>query len=60
MRVGIVGYGAVSKYLAEVFIDVASDKAICDKYVAPYNSEERKERVNGSDIVFIAVPTPSR
>jgi UDPglucose 6-dehydrogenase len=60
VNIGIIGYGVVGKAVHALFSKSLSNQVhVYDKFVAPYNSDECRKSVNGCDIAFVAVPTPT-
>jgi len=60
MRIGIVGHGVVGSAIGRFFSRHPNHEVmIYDKFQAPYNSADRKDAVNASDLVFLCVPTPT-
>jgi UDPglucose 6-dehydrogenase len=59
MRLGIVGFGTVGKFLSTLFSPVADSIEVFDKYVSEFNTRGHKDRVNQCDLAFVAVPTPA-
>jgi UDPglucose 6-dehydrogenase len=60
MKIGIVGYGVVGSAMARFFLrHPAHEVKVYDKYQLPYHKAEQKCLLNGSDLVFVCVPTPS-
>jgi UDPglucose 6-dehydrogenase len=60
MKIGIVGHGVVGSAMARFFSrHPEPEVAIYDKYQALYNTAEQQSAVNRSDLVFVAVPTPT-
>jgi UDPglucose 6-dehydrogenase len=58
MNIGIVGYGFVGRKLADLF-GRAHKVTIYDKALPIYSSPSQREAINGCDVAFIAVPTPT-
>jgi len=54
--IGIVGYGIVGKALHN---SVFPDAIIYDKFIPEYNREEIKDKINGLELCFVCVNTPS-
>ncbi|MFW5923378.1 MAG: hypothetical protein ACOCSQ_03230, partial [Planctomycetota bacterium] len=54
-RVGVIGYGIVGKAVRHVFSPFSDEIMIYDKYK---ESAELAEVVDGSDFLFLCVPTP--
>ncbi len=59
-KVGIVGCGVVGKVHQEAFLAANIETVVFDKYNPQYSRSAQADAVNGCDLVFIAVPTPSR
>lgn len=61
MNIGIVGHGVVGSAMARLFARHSGHQvSIYDKFQQPYTGEERKAAINRCDLVFVAVPTPTR
>ncbi len=60
MKIGIVGHGVVGSGMARFFSRNPRHEVITyDKYQPLLNSAEQKCRLNTSELVFVAVPTPT-
>lgn len=59
MRIGIVGYGYVGKYVAEFFRE-RHEVWVYDEYIHIIGADMRKEEISSCDVVFICVPTPPK
>jgi UDPglucose 6-dehydrogenase len=58
VRIGIIGYGVVGKALSR-FLSRSCTVSVYDKFIDGYNDASHKANVFHSDLVFIAVPTPT-
>ena len=59
MKIGIAGYGFVGEALHRFFARSPDlEIALYDKYRTAYAGSAAIDRLNGCDLVFIAVPTP--
>jgi UDPglucose 6-dehydrogenase len=59
MKIGIVGYGTVGSSLHRMLSKTAHEVFVYDKYLPGRNRKVDKNRIQRSDLVFVAVPTPS-
>jgi UDPglucose 6-dehydrogenase len=60
MKVGIVGHGVVGSALCRWLTKSAEHSVeIYDKFQPPFNSELSRQNINGCDLVFLCVPTPT-
>jgi UDPglucose 6-dehydrogenase len=59
-RVGIVGRGVVGKVHQAAFLAANIETVTFDKFETQHSGPAQVEAVNSCDLVFIAVPTPSR
>jgi len=59
-KIGIVGHGVVGKVHQEAFLAANIETVVFDKFETQYSGLAKVEAVNSCDLVFIAVPTPSR
>ena len=60
LKIGIVGYGKVGKYLDRLFKSAPINTFIYDKFIEIPGVTSTQASVNECDVVFIAVPTPSK
>jgi UDPglucose 6-dehydrogenase len=59
MKIGIVGNGAVGRSLTRLFSTSSNELVIYDKYEPAFNGPDKRNQINGCDLVFISVPTPT-
>jgi UDPglucose 6-dehydrogenase len=58
MKIGIVGYGTVGSSLDRMLSKTNHNVFVYDKYLPGRNRKLDRSRVQRSDLVFVAVPTP--
>jgi UDPglucose 6-dehydrogenase len=59
IKIGIVGHGVVGSAVERLFSpDCHFEVTIYDKFQPSHDTLERKEAVNGCDLIFLCVPTP--
>jgi UDP-glucose 6-dehydrogenase len=59
MKIGIVGHGVVGSAMDRLFRrSTRHTLALYDKFKPEMNSEQHREAINLSDLVFLCVPTP--
>jgi UDPglucose 6-dehydrogenase len=60
MRVGVVGHGVIGSAIARMVLQQTEHSlVIYDKFQAAHRTSDKKDAINGCDLVMLSVPTPT-